>query len=807
MTGSTAGPREPVPHDPSSVTTTEGEASSDDAASPDAAREADPLASEGSEESLARLRRFFWGLEPTPGDDGPWTPPALAEVLDRESRSPDPFVLVLDERERAPRCLLLPDLVDGLFDAEAPQVARENRLRFELALRRSADPGDADDADGDAADLSVRFERAAARIERELELPHSETEALRSAFDRARVRLPRPARLISVDDDTPGRVLAVALEARRRRSLAGLGAEVLRLREGLRALLERHGPAGGGRSASAAPGGRWFDGGALAGLPRTRPAALPPERRARIESCLARLADLETLEPRVRFFHADPPPDASEGDAIEGAAATFDREAARVVEDLRALRIARLELEDAFEPARHGPWIDALDWHAVEDGEAGLLPSIVLRLDEAGWSRRLGDLARLLASHRPIVVWVRRDPSPASAGPPARPDPGSFGLGLRDVAVLQASSGHPEHLVQGLGVLAASGRPALLVTSRTARRPAVPAWLAEAAAVDARAHPLFSVDPDAGSGWARRFALGPVPEPTLDWIRADESFTSADLALLAEPPVFPIDEGLDSPDLVPLAEWVDLPPDRAAVALPWIPGRGADGLSRRLLVGRELAERTRNDLDRWRALRELAGIRNEHVERAVLETRREDEADWTARIRAIEDRHADELRAVEGTAVETAIDRLVGALLDDARAARGDGVPRESTTPPAPETDPTPTVAPARVPEEEPGPPTSQPGDDEAPASPADTTPEAPEEAWIDSELCTSCGDCLARSSQVFAYDANKRAFVRDPRGASYAVIVEAAENCPARVIHPGTPLDPSEPRLEQWVERAAPYR
>jgi pyruvate-ferredoxin/flavodoxin oxidoreductase len=58
----------------------------------------------------------------------------------------------------------------------------------------------------------------------------------------------------------------------------------------------------------------------------------------------------------------------------------------------------------------------------------------------------------------------------------------------------------------------------------------------------------------------------------------------------------------------------------------------------------------------------------------------------------------------------------------------------------------------------------------------------------------------------MFAYDENKQAYIKDPRAGTFQELVRAAERCTAKIIHPGTPLDPSEPDLEQWIARAQPF-
>ncbi len=82
----------------------------------------------------------------------------------------------------------------------------------------------------------------------------------------------------------------------------------------------------------------------------------------------------------------------------------------------------------------------------------------------------------------------------------------------------------------------------------------------------------------------------------------------------------------------------------------------------------------------------------------------------------------------------------------------------------------------------------------------------AAEEAWIDTALCTSCDECIRKSPGIFAYNADKQAFIKNPRGGSYRDLVVAAESCTARIIHPGTPWNPAEPDLESLRERARAF-
>jgi ferredoxin len=79
-------------------------------------------------------------------------------------------------------------------------------------------------------------------------------------------------------------------------------------------------------------------------------------------------------------------------------------------------------------------------------------------------------------------------------------------------------------------------------------------------------------------------------------------------------------------------------------------------------------------------------------------------------------------------------------------------------------------------------------------------------EPYIDTDRCTTCNECTNLNGKMFAYNENRQAYIRDARAGTFAQLVQAAERCPAGLIHPGTPLNPGEKDLAKWVERAKPF-
>jgi ferredoxin len=79
-------------------------------------------------------------------------------------------------------------------------------------------------------------------------------------------------------------------------------------------------------------------------------------------------------------------------------------------------------------------------------------------------------------------------------------------------------------------------------------------------------------------------------------------------------------------------------------------------------------------------------------------------------------------------------------------------------------------------------------------------------EPWIETARCTTCNECTNLNGRMFVYDENKQAYIKDPLAGTFAQMVQAAERCPAGIIHPGDPLNPKEKDLEKWIERAKPF-
>ncbi|WP_207226867.1 ferredoxin [Cecembia calidifontis] len=77
---------------------------------------------------------------------------------------------------------------------------------------------------------------------------------------------------------------------------------------------------------------------------------------------------------------------------------------------------------------------------------------------------------------------------------------------------------------------------------------------------------------------------------------------------------------------------------------------------------------------------------------------------------------------------------------------------------------------------------------------------------WLETDFCTSCDECIKINPNIFAYNNDKKAYIKDPNAGPYSDLVKAAEKCTAGVIHPGLPADKNGPDMEKWIKRGEKF-
>jgi ferredoxin len=723
----------------------------------------------------------------------------------------------------------LDELAPGAEDA---RILKDNISWVERYLRQQLETSD-------PVDALALFTKAAAALQQHLDLDPGSREKLETDLNSLKDTMAEGAQCLAYGPRVSLHLMLHAIRHRRARGRDRFRQQLDGYIHGLESLLdvERSKSPDANEpdsvQSSVGPGSRHFDAGALSGMLEQRvqgSVEMPPERRARVERALRDLQSWQDDAVLVRFVGQLDDPWFSRQSAVDlvdsdnpcaTATEIFERDAATFARLFAAARIATLEIDGNYNSAVHDSWFASFDWQAFSDEEMQLLtPVVALVSADFLAGDGLPSFSRLLGSRLPVHVlsWVR-----AYDNPGAKPGEGPFdswrfelayfGVGHRQVVVAQSSAARHEDLLAGFLCALDSNRASLHLINRgtqtKTKKPLLDPWFVASAALEGRAHPFLLVNPDAGDHAAQRVSFAGNPQAENDWpvekleyrsaddevTEMDLAFTFADYALLM-PALHDhfrmVPTGFEFPELVTVDQYLDAEAEFVDRLVPFVWGIDDEGVLHRLVVSRALVLACRDRLNYWHTLQELAGIHNFYVEEAIDRIIEEQQAALEAEREQLKKDHEAELENVRSEAAGEAMGQLVDVLMG---ADLSGMVAGDSPVASMPATDPAPTDAPAA-----------------AVTAPEPEPEEEPEEEmsfddpWLDTDMCTTCDDCMGINKMMFVYNDNKQAIIKDPKAGTYADLVEAAEICPAKCIHPGKPLDPNEPGLEELMARAAPF-
>jgi pyruvate-ferredoxin/flavodoxin oxidoreductase len=551
-------------------------------------------------------------------------------------------------------------------------------------------------------------------------------------------------------------------------------------------------------------------------------------------------------------------------DAPSIAIGIFEGHMRKMADAFVALRRAQKLVDGSYDADVDEPFFSAFDWEQFDDTEFKLCPPI-LTIGGDGAMLDIGfqNLSRLMASGKPIRVLVLDTQVYSNTGGQActsgftgqiadmsawgaahhgkeeiRKELSYIAIAHRGVFVHQSSQALASHLMEGVIKGLNTRRPALfnIYTPCPVEHGLADEWAPEAAklALEARAFPFMTYDPDGGRDIADCLSLEGNPAledtwPTYSLTFKDEEgkevqeelpLTIADWAFTEtrfRKHFKPVKNG-GADDLVLFHEFLELANEEREGKRPFIWTVDAQGHRSRIVASVEMVKLAEERLLFWHQIRELAGLDvPEEVQERVSDAL---EADFQAKLDALAAEHERKRQELEAEYPRVVARRMAERLLASDRnrtvgdilaEAAGGGV---AVAPPPAATASavaTPAVASSAAPPT-PAPPVPEP---EATSTPEAASPESePEEdddelrmePYIDTALCTSCNECTNINGQMFAYDGNKQAYIKDPKAGTFAQLVQAAEKCPAAIIHPGDPMNPKEKDLEKWIARAEPF-
>jgi len=454
------------------------------------------------------------------------------------------------------------------------------------------------------------------------------------------------------------------------------------------------------------------------------------------------------------------------------AVAAYRERLPRMIELAKAIAMAKLEAEGEYGEGRHDAFFAEFGANGLDPDDLALFPGYLICLRAADLGAVESDLIlQAFVAGMPAKVVVQADDiieqSPIGSdyliSGLRNKQLASTALGFGTYYVLQASGSSlfqlREQILRGL----AYAGPALFSVFSGANGSGIQPYLTAAAAAESRAFPAFSYDPSAGPDWASRFSLYTNSQTDLDWPLQRLDYEDAEHQLVSESVAFTlVDFAACDPrcakhfakvprakwggDLLPVSEFLARKPNDLSDKVPCLLMVDRDDHLQKVIVDDKLVQAARRCVEAWRSLQELGGVHNSHAARLLEQERKI----WAEQSRPV-------------TVAEESPPAAASLAAASAPAVS------------APES-----------------------------AQPAAERP--PDDPYIETPRCTSCNECTQINDKMFAYDANKQAYIANPDAGTYRQLVEAAENCQVSIIHPGKPRNPNEPGLDELKARAESF-
>ncbi len=580
----------------------------------------------------------------------------------------------------------------------------------------------------------------------------------------------------------------------------------------------------------------------------TADAATPEHMRAALGSADADAFDMEAMSELVRHTASGPRLDPARrqrisaalkklrrGEAIlqpgfdnsdEHPAAALGKMQARMRQILgffRAMQIARLEIANKYDPERHDAYFADFSVLNLSESETAALPPLLLHVKgEALDTADRESILAALAGDLPIKIVLTWSEA-LQENPAAAPEEhfretisafARMAVALENACVVQTTASQLPELISEVNKSLLLDSPALfaIFTGEDAGS-ALSGYLYSAAALESRTTPACFYHPAAGTTLAERYNIGHNPAPDKTWPvntitfrnsedetqSLDYAFTPADFLSIGREfsrHFLPVRRSAWTDRMILLADFLALHPQERHDKLPYILLAAPDGTLYRVLITQDVVLAVYRLAMNWRQMQELGGINNSFVLRAAEELRKQFEQEKQQALAEQKAAYEKELERSISAVAEELVSNIAAGLLGQSTAApalpRAEPQPASASPPPAIEEKPAPA----------PEAPTEQAEEDE-PEEESLTL----DEAWIETPRCTSCNECINRNNLMFAYDENKQAYIKDVTAGTFRDLVESAENCPVKIIHPGKPINPDEPGLDELIKRAEAFQ
>jgi uncharacterized coiled-coil protein SlyX/ferredoxin len=787
-----------------------------------------------ADESLRQLLSFFFNgpkvsdTDTQASNDLPR--PALLYQYRDLSRIRHDYPACLNEANTDSAVRSLTAVVDELVseiadDSDVGQRMKQHIYRLESEIRSLVD------SDHDAGFLGL-WDRAAKKLMSSAKLSKEQKTLLQENLGAARRVLDLDYETIACDADAPIRLLSTLMvshwQQRCQQWREQLELLIQQLQDILSVDFDHSAEAKSPEHLREATSTDDIDFDAMASILTTDHLASPIEqsRSERIRTTLEILLRIKPLfNPVVSTAEGDTALPFSIRTIFDDCSTAVDEYQARMrimIEFFKAAGIARLEVENRYREALHDEFFSDFDISQLSADELALCPPVLLGLTNDSLTQSsIAELLEILSSGLPIKVLFliddlclckqAVDQTSLLFDWPTRL--ANMAMALNQVYVLQSPVSRLACLHNGMLDGLDYAGPALfsVYAGKMENRSSLTAFLDAAAAVESRAFPIFSFNPGKGETQAERMDVSGNSECDRDWpvesfnyrtadddeVTIDLAFTLADF-LLCDQRFAAQFRCIAAPqwheNMLPLHDYLPLNAEAAQARIPYLLTVDNEDRLGRVIMTRAIVELVRQCSAFWHSLQELGGVNNSFALNLLAEEKDRLGAEMQEQVDAIEKKYSVQLDQDIGKLSAEIIQRIAAQLVLD--AADGAAMPIRTMAVPTGDSTPVPAATAQDIAAME-----TVPAEEEE-----EEEIEVLDDPYIETPRCTSCDDCTNLNSQLFAYDENKQAYIKDATAGPFKDLVRGAELCPVKIIHPGKPKDPEEPGLEALRQRAAPF-
>ncbi|HLG36331.1 MAG TPA: ferredoxin [Bacteroidia bacterium] len=782
------------------------------------------------------IRHFFrTGENPNPVEVAGLKPALLAHFLNGEEPLTD-YPLFLSEEKEFEHCsfsALLKNIFQKTFKEGEAGILFNNLQRIENYVRKYVAVA------GNYCSLNLVFEPALNELSK-IKIKGDDRINFLKDIEKFKSNFPETGILLGFSQQTPVHILVHLLKHQSKLKRNNFIAELHSVKSGLEDLLSVE-KIKSPKEQSSKPGidfaGELIEFNTLETLlPESASESMPQKRFERISNCIRVLAMAENILQKhdaiiylgktladnqnynwKELLHGFDLRIAEAGQSCSAASAGFRLHIAELSKLITAARVARLEVNNKYDDEIHDDYFSRFNWSYFTEEETSLCPPIVLVEETQNLlGNELHHFSALIASNKPVKIMAvnRLLPNKINTNGNESDDLFSFQQELSVLAVsqrsaftLQTALHNPMHMLNGFAAGLSSASPALLhvLVNSILNDSITQNFFEISSAVEGRQFPLFTYNTK-GEKWGSRFNINDNPQPYRNWPeyffefknehdvleKSELDFTFADYIALNKVPyknLLVVLPACWSDDLIPLSDYLELSPEQLYSKVPFIWLADAENILHKAAVPFSLVIAAKERLDLWNFIQELGGVNSFHVEQAIARTRSEMQEQKEKEIKEIESKFEKQIEEVRTTATGEAMNHLAGILLDLDRI----------TSLPAPQKFSSPSLTPANK-------ESKSPENLSLKVEAAEKEEEVSAEPWVDSVKCTSCNECTDKYPRAFKYNSDKQAYVDDPTTVTYAQLIKATEACPAKCIHPGLPMNPNEPGLQELIARAKPF-